>query len=120
LLGKTAFFGYSIGMSKEVTITSQNFDAEVVTSSIPVLLDFWASWCGPCRMIAPFIEQIAEEYDGRLKVGKINVDEEIELAGKHGISSIPTLAVYKDGKAVFQQSGALPRPGIEELVKKYL
>ena len=107
-------------MSKEVTLTNENFDSEVVNSTIPVLLDFWASWCGPCRMIAPFIEQIAGEYDGRLKVGKINVDEQPELAAKHGISSIPTLAVYKDGKAVLQQSGALPKPGIEELVKKYI
>ncbi|MDR2049581.1 MAG: thioredoxin [Treponema sp.] len=107
-------------MSKEITITNENFDFEVVNSAVPVLLDFWAAWCGPCRMIAPFIEQIAEEYDGKLKVGKINVDEQAELAGKHTISSIPTLAVYKDGKAVFQQSGALPKSGIEELVKKYI
>jgi thioredoxin 1 len=119
-LGKRPFSDYIIFMSKEVTITNENFDSEVLSSTVPVLLDFWASWCGPCRMIAPFIEQIAEEYDGRLKVGKINVDEQAELAGKHGISSIPTLAVYKDGKAVFQQSGALPKPGIEELVKKYI
>jgi thioredoxin 1 len=71
-------------------------------------------------MIAPFVEQIAEEYDGRFKVGKINVDEQAELAAKHAIASIPTLAVYKDGKAVFQQSGALPKPRIEELIKKHL
>ncbi|MDR0403768.1 MAG: thioredoxin [Treponema sp.] len=104
----------------EITITSDNFDSEVLDSAVPVLLDFWAPWCNPCLMIAPFIEQIAEEYDGRLKVGKVNVDEQAELAGKHGISSIPTLAVYKDGTAVFQQSGALPKSGIEDLVKKYL
>jgi thioredoxin 1 len=107
-------------MSKEVTITAENFDAEVIQSPIPVLLDFWASWCGPCRMIAPSIEQIAEEYDGRLKVGKINVDEQGDLAAKHNVSSIPTLAVYKGGAVAFQQSGALPKPGIENLVKQYL
>jgi thioredoxin 1 len=107
-------------MSKELTITDENFDSEVVNSTVPVLLDFWASWCSPCRMIAPFIEQIAEEYDGRLKVGKINVDEQAGLAGKHNVSSIPMLVVYKDGKVVVQQSGALPKPGIEELIKNYL
>jgi thioredoxin 1 len=107
-------------MSKEIIITNENFDSEVIRSAVPVLLDFWASWCSPCRMIAPFIEQIAGEYDGRLKVGKINVDEQAELAAQHNIVSIPTLAVYKGGKAVFQQSGALPKPGIEELIKKYL
>jgi thioredoxin 1 len=107
-------------MGKEITITKENFDSEVLNSTVPVLLDFWASWCIPCKMIAPFIEQIAEKYDGKLKVGKIDVDGQGELAGKHGISSIPTLAVYKDGKAVFQQSGALPRSDIEELIKQYL
>ncbi|MDR0598643.1 MAG: thioredoxin [Treponema sp.] len=107
-------------MSKELIITSDNFDAEVLHSSVPVLLDFWASWCGPCRMIAPFIEQIAGEYEGRLKVGKINVDEQGELAQRHNVTSIPTLAVYRNGQAVFQQSGALPKNGIEELIKHHL
>jgi thioredoxin 1 len=107
-------------MSKEVTITDANFDAEVITSSVPVLLDFWAAWCAPCRMIAPFVEQIADEYDGRLKVGKVNVDEQGDLAARHNISSIPTLAVYKEGKPVFQQSGALPKADLENLIKNYL
>jgi thioredoxin 1 len=107
-------------MSKEVIITEENFDAEVVNSSVPVLLDFWASWCGPCKMIAPFVEQIADEYDGKLKVGKINVDEQGGLAQKHGITSIPTLAIYQNGAVAFQQAGALPKPEIEKLVKQYL
>ncbi|MCL1815930.1 MAG: thioredoxin [Treponema sp.] len=107
-------------MSKEITVTGANFYAEVINASVPVLLDFWAPWCNPCRMIAPFIEQVAREYEDRLKVGKINVDEENELAQKHNVVSIPTLMVYKDGKPVFTQAGALPKNEIEKLVKKYL
>ena len=107
-------------MSKEITITGGNFDSEVTKASVPVLLDFWAPWCGPCRMIAPFIEQIADEYDGRLKVGKINVDEEGELATKHNVASIPTLAIYQNGELKFIQSGALPKNQIESLIQQYL
>jgi thioredoxin 1 len=107
-------------MSKEITITGDNFDAEVIKSTVPVLLDFWASWCNPCRMIAPFLEQIAEEYDGRLKVGKVNVDEQDKLAAQHNIVSIPTMVVYKNGVLAHQQAGALPKNEMESLVKNYL
>ncbi|MDR1390443.1 MAG: thioredoxin [Treponema sp.] len=107
-------------MSKEVTITNDNFDGEVLQSAVPVLLDFWAPWCNPCLAIAPIIEQISDEYDGTLKVGKINVDEQGPLAQKHSVTSIPTLAVYKGGQCVFSQPGALPKAGIEALVKQYL
>ena len=107
-------------MSKEITITSANFESEVINASVPVLLDFWAAWCSPCRTIAPFIEQIADEFDGKLKVGKINVDDESELAIKHNIASIPTLAIYKNGELATIQSGALPKNQIESLVNKYL
>ena len=104
-------------MSEHIVVTNANFEAEVLKAPVPVLLDFWASWCGPCRMIAPLIEQLADEYAGRLKVGKVNVDEEADLAGRHGIVSIPTLLVYKDGKIVNQAVGAVPKQNIEALFK---
>ena len=104
-------------MGKYIDITKSNFEAEVLKSTVPVLLDFWAAWCGPCRMVGPFVEQIAEEYSGRLKVGKVNVDEEGDLAGSHGVVSIPTLVVYKDGKIANQAVGALPKQKIEALFK---
>ena len=107
-------------MSKELTITGANFDSEVVKASVHVLLDFWAAWCAPCRMISPFIEQIADEYDGKLKVGKINVDEENDLAIKHNVASIPTLAIYKNGALVSIQSGAMPKNQIESFIKGHL
>ena len=104
-------------MGEYITVTGANFDAEVLKSPVPVLLDFWAAWCGPCRMIGPFIDQLAGEYEGRLKVGKVNVDEEDALASRHGIVSIPTLIVYKDGNIANKAVGALPKQGIEALFK---
>jgi thioredoxin 1 len=104
-------------MSNGITITGNNFDAEVLQSSLPVLLDFWAEWCAPCRMIGPIIDQLAETYSGRIKIGKVNVDEENDLAGKHGIVSIPTLVLYKDGAVVRQKVGGAPRQEIENLFK---
>ena len=96
----------------EITITKENFDSEVLKSDVPVLLDFWAPWCGPCRMIAPALSQIAEEYAGSVKVGKINVDDEMELAMRFGVTSIPMLVVMKDGKPVNQAVGARPKAQI--------
>ena len=101
----------------EIRITSENFEAEVLNSEIPVLVDFWATWCGPCRMIAPALSQIAEEQAGKIKVGKVNVDEEMALAAQFGIVSIPTLMVFKNGVLVNKALGAMPKEQIEALLK---
>jgi len=104
-------------MSSEVTLTASNFKQEVLDSQIPVLVDFWAEWCMPCRMIAPTISQIAESYRDKLKVGKVNVDNESDLASQYGVISIPTLIVFKDGQPIRQKVGAMPRHEIEKLFK---
>ena len=101
----------------EVTITKENFEAEVLNSDIPVLLDFWATWCGPCRMIAPTLAEIAEENQGKIKVGKVNVDEQMPLAIQFGVTSIPMLVVMKDGQIVNKAVGAMPKAKIEALFK---
>jgi len=100
-----------------IKITKQNFDSEVMNSKEPVLLDFWASWCAPCRMLAPAIDEIAEEVRGIAKVGKINIDEEAELASRFRIMSIPTLMVIKDGKVSAQTVGVRPKKEILNLLK---
>jgi len=102
----------------EIKLTTGNFEAEVINSSVPVLIDFWATWCGPCRMIAPFVERIAEEYEGSLKVGKVNVDEEPALANAFGIDSIPTLILIKDGKATAKSIGYKNYTQLEKFLKE--
>ncbi len=99
----------------EITITSQNFNDEVINSDIPVLVDFWATWCGPCRMLAPVIEEIANENVGKLKVGKVNVDEEGTLAAKFGIEAIPTLLVFKNGQVTNSAVGYIKKQEVEKL-----
>lgn len=101
----------------ELKITRENFENEVMKSDIPVLIDFWAPWCGPCRMMGPIIEQLAEEYEGKAKVGKVNVDEEGELSQAFGVMSIPTIVLVKDGKVVRQAVGARPKAEVEAMLQ---
>ncbi len=100
----------------EIVITAENFEKEVLKSDIPVLVDFWATWCGPCRMLAPVLEEIAKEYDGKIKVGKVNVDEQMALAVKFRVESIPTLMLFKHGELINKSLGFMEK---EELVKTF-
>ena len=95
-----------------MVITKSNYDAEVMKSDIPVLLDFWASWCGPCKMLSPIIEEIEQEYAGKVKVGKVNVDDEMELAQQFGVASIPTVVLIKNGAVAATSIGYRPKEDI--------
>ena len=103
-----------------LSVTEKNFENEVLKSSIPVLADFWAEWCGPCRMLGPVVEEIADETVGSLKVVKINVDEAQGLAAKYNVMSIPALMLFKDGKIVAQTVGALPKGSIMAKIKPFI
>ena len=104
----------------EVKITDENFEKEVNESSLPVLVDFYADWCGPCKMMAPLVGQLAEEYDGKCKVGKCNVDENPQTASKFKVMSIPTFILFKDGKAVDSIIGAVSKTALQEKIKQVL
>ncbi|MHB8106701.1 MAG: thioredoxin [Candidatus Cryosericum sp.] len=104
----------------EIVATTANFQSEVLSSSLPVLVDFWAAWCAPCRMIAPVVAEIANDYAGKLKVAKLNVDDNQEIAARYGVMSIPTLALFKGGVVVDQVVGAVPKRAITTKVDALL
>ncbi len=101
----------------EVKLDEQNFDQEVLKSEIPILVDFWAEWCGPCLAIAPTLQDLAKTYDGKFKVGKLNVDQNNALAMQYGVMSIPTMKFFKQGKVVAELIGAQPKSNIENVIK---
>lgn len=107
-------------MSQAKELTSADFDAEVVKSEQPVLVDFWAPWCGPCRMMGPIVDAVAQKYEGRVKVCKVNVDESADLAGKFGIRSIPTLMIFKGGQQADVLVGAVPESELSQRLDRAL
>jgi thioredoxin 1 len=107
-------------MSAAAQVTDASFEQDVLKSEIPVLVDFWAPWCGPCRMVAPVVEEIAQQYDGKLKVVKVNTDENPTVASNYGIRSIPTLMIFKAGQRVDMVVGAVPKTTLSTTLEKYL
>ncbi len=103
-----------------IILTQQNFTAEVLSASVPVLVDFWAPWCGPCKMIAPVVDELAQEYAGKLKVGKLNTDENLDIASKYQITSIPSLLIFKDGKPVQKIIGFKPKAELKKVIESAL
>lgn len=104
----------------EVELNEENFDQEVMNSPLPVLIDFWAEWCGPCKVLSPLVAQLSDEYAGKLKVGTVDVDANNNLAMRYNVMSIPTLKFFKNGQQVGEIVGAAPRPMIEAEIKKHL
>ena len=107
-------------MAKPLELTDSNFDDEVLNSDNPVLVDFWAEWCGPCRMIGPVVEELANDYDGKVKVGKVDVDSNPEVSVKYGIRSIPALLIFKNGEVVDQIIGAVPNSHLTKQLEAQL
>ncbi|MFZ5351388.1 MAG: thioredoxin [Bacillota bacterium] len=106
-------------MSKSiVNVDKSNFENEVLKSNVPVMVDFWAAWCGPCRMVSPVIDQLADQYEGKVKVAKINVDENPELAGMYQVMSIPSILLFKEGRKIDELVGARPKQAFEDMIKK--
>ncbi|MDJ0649877.1 MAG: thioredoxin [Xenococcaceae cyanobacterium MO_188.B19] len=107
-------------MSSASPVTDSSFQGDVLESDVPVLVDFWAPWCGPCRMVAPVVEEIAEQYEGQVKVVKLNTDENPQVASQYGIRSIPTLMIFKGGQRVDMVVGAVPKTTLANTLEKYL
>jgi thioredoxin 1 len=105
---------------KVIQVTDDTFEAEVKQSSVPVLVDFWASWCAPCKAIAPMIDELADEFDGRVKICKVNVDDNPATPGQFGVRGIPTLLLFKGGEVLDQSVGAVPKNQLQEMIKKAL
>ena len=108
-----------MGNEHIVILNEDNFDEEINQAQVPILVDFWASWCGPCKIVAPTLEQLADEMVESIRVAKVNVDDNGDLANRFGIRSIPTLVVFKDGKVVDQMIGAAPKEQIRQLIKRH-
>ena len=107
-------------MSSAAAVTDASFEQDVLKSDLPVLIDFWAPWCGPCRMVAPIVDEIATEFEGKIKVFKVNTDENPNVASQYGIRSIPTLMIFKGGQKVDTVVGAVPKTTLSSTISKYL
>ena len=107
-------------MSAALSVTDASFKQDVLESDVPVLVDFWAPWCGPCRMVAPVVDEIAQQYEGKVKVVKLNTDENPNIASQYGIRSIPTLMIFKGGQRVDMVVGAVPKTTLANTLEKYL